>query len=157
MAISSAVWESAGRWRSASASPHRRRAWAARVSSISAVVRSPAMQCPSLPWQTQLAFPNNIELNLIRAPGNAIASGKEALKRPVSIGHGVLGTLIELRVGTQYLFGDLHRAHIYTREGQFLNRAFRARRFPTQLFGEGAEAREPLHFRVDVELRELLP
>ena len=89
--------------------------------------------------------------------GNAIASGKEALKRPVPIGHGVLRTLVELRVGTQYLFGDLHRAHIHTREGQFLNRAFRARWFPTQLFGEGAKAREPLHFRVDVELRELLP
>src|SRR5712691_3580465 len=98
---------------------------------------------PSL-WQTQPAFPNNIELNLIRARGHAIASGKEALKRPVSIGHGVLGTLIELRVGTQDLFGDLHRAHIHTREGQFLDRAFRARRFPTQLFGEGAEACEPL-------------
>jgi len=115
------------------------------------------MRCPSLLWQTQPTFPNNIELNLIRAPSDAIASGKEALKRPVSIGYGVFGTLIELRVGTQYLFGNLHCAHIHTREGQFLNRAFRARRFPTQLFGECAEAREPLHFRVDAELRELVP
>src|SRR5215467_6257097 len=136
MAISSAVWERAGRWRSASASPHKRRAWAARVSKMSVVMRSPAMRCASLLGQTQLAFPNNIKLNLIRAPGNAIASSKEALKRPVSIGYSVLGTLIKLRVGTQYLFGDLHRAHIHTREGQFLNRAFRTRRFPTQLFGE---------------------
>src|SRR5215510_2675209 len=129
-AISSAVWERAGRWRSASVSPHRRRAWAARVSSISAAVRSPAMRCPSLLWQIQLAFSNNIELNLIRPPGNTIASSKEALKCPVSIGHGVLGTLIELRIRTQYLFGDLHGAHVHTRESQFLNRAFRARWFP---------------------------
>src|SRR5437879_11630869 len=93
-AISSAVWERAERWRAASASPHRRHAWATRVSRISAAVRSSAMRYPSLLGQTQLAFPNNIELNLIRTPGNAIASGKEALKRPVPIGHGVPGTLI---------------------------------------------------------------
>jgi len=111
----------------------------------------------SLLWQAQLAFPNDIELNLIRSPGNAVAPRKEALKRPVSVGDGVPGTLVELRVGTQDLFGDLHRAHVHTGEGQFLNRAFWARRFSAQLFGECAEARQPLHFRVNVELRELVP